>query len=51
MVVKTFLKHYRAKGQKVDEDVGEAATDDLFFDERVLDLFNFSLSFRSLTKR
>jgi len=34
VVVKTFLKHYKIKGEKFahgDED--EASTDDIFFDE------------------
>ena len=36
MVVKTFLKHYKAKGEKYARgDTGEVATDDVFFDEWV----------------
>lgn len=34
VVVKTFLKHYKTKGEKYARgDTGEAATDDIFFDE------------------
>ena len=34
VVVKTFFKHYKTKGQKLAHgDAGEAATDDIFFDE------------------
>ena len=34
VVVKTFLKHYKIKGQKYAHgDTGEASTDDIFFDE------------------
>ena len=51
VVVKTFLKHYKNKGQKYARgDAGEASTDDIFFDECVLDLFDISLSFRNITK-
>jgi len=36
VVVKTFLKHYKTKGEKyVRRDTGEVATDDIFFDEWV----------------
>jgi hypothetical protein len=34
VVVKTFLKHYKIKGEKLARgDTEEAATDDIFFDE------------------
>jgi hypothetical protein len=34
VVVKTFLKHYKIKGQKLARgDTEEEATDDIFFDE------------------
>ena len=34
VVVKTFLKHYKTKGQKYARgDAEEASTDDIFFDE------------------
>ena len=34
VVIKTFLKHYKIKGQKyANGDTDEAATDDIFFDE------------------
>ena len=34
VVVKTFLKHYKTKGEKYARgDEGEASTDDIFFDE------------------
>ena len=35
VVVKTFLKHYKAKGKYALGDEGQVATDDIFFDERV----------------
>jgi len=34
VVVKTFLKHYKIKGQKYARGyAGETSTDDIFFDE------------------
>ena len=34
VVVKTFLKHFKIKGEKFAHgDTDEAATDDIFFDE------------------
>jgi hypothetical protein len=34
VAVRTFLKHYKAKGKKYARgDTGEVATDDIFFDE------------------
>jgi len=34
VVVKTFLKHYKIKGQKYARgEAGETSTDDIFFDE------------------
>lgn len=36
MVIKTFLKHYKTRGQKyANGDTDETATDDIFFDECV----------------